>query len=79
MKQYIFNSSTNYPEVEITIKSEYSNRIATSCGCNCEDDPKLCEIATLFTALELDKINNQVRYKNDVKAIYNLLNSNCNC
>lgn len=79
MKQYIFNNTTNYAEVEATIKAEYSNRIAASCSCGCHDDPKLCEIATLFTALEQDKINNQVRYKIDVRAIYRILNANCGC
>lgn len=79
MKQYIFNSTTNYAEVEAAIKAEFSNKVAANCGCGCHEDPTLCQVATLFTALEEDKDKNQVRYKADVKAIYKLLNSNCGC
>lgn len=79
MKKYIFNNTTNYSEVEVAIKAEYSNKVAEDCGCGCHQDPKMCEIAMLFTALEQDKLNNQVRYKNDVRAIYRLLNSKCGC
>jgi len=79
MKQYIFNNTTNYAEVEAAIKAEYSKVVSELCGCGCHSNDKLCDIVSYFKALDIDKTTNQVRYKNDVKAIYKLLNSNCGC